>query len=196
MKCEEALYSEGDTFSYRECQLDLGHAGAHDYFGQKYPRPIPSGDAEEALDLIHRAAGRKAWDLNEREYYIAFEVTNVYLIKVSGESEDAALKSHSDYCDFPDFSREQAIDGSVNIRRATHYELGDMAGSAFGPYIACPGCGQLSMRREWLHNPLRRCHGPIEWRESRAPSLQYRYRREYTWAPVYDAARQLEAAAS
>ncbi|WP_328860918.1 hypothetical protein [Streptomyces sp. NBC_00306] len=189
MACNEPLYDdETPTISVRDCQLELGHPGAHEYFGKKYPRPVPSGEAEEALDLIHRAAGRQAWELDEREYYVAFEVTNVYLIKVSGEDEDAALKVYSDYDEFPDFSREQAIDGGVEIRRADRYELSNMTGAPFGPRIACPDCGREEMRREWAHNPLRRCHGPIEWRETQASNLQWRYRREFNWGPVYSPA--------
>ncbi|HEY9354075.1 MAG TPA: hypothetical protein VIP28_12525 [Nocardioides sp.] len=189
MKCDEPLFKDGDDDSFNFCTRDLGHPGAHeDSFRCRYPRPVPSGDAEEILDAIERAVPQhQRWDLDERDYYIKFAVTNVYLVKVSAESEDAALRQYEDYCDFPDFSREHAIDGGVEISRPERWDLDNLKGAPFGPRVACPDCGALAMRREWMHNPYRRCHGPIKWRESKAPSLRYRYSREFKSAPVYEA---------
>lgn len=198
MKCDEQLYDEGDTFSYRECGLDLGHPGAHqDWGGTKYARPEPSGDLPPAVTaLINRAAEKAnaAWGLNERKYPVVVEVTNVYVIWETGESEDDALSILADDPYHVEVQNEHPIDGDITVRRITDNERSDMTGAALGPYIACPDCGKLSMRPEWLHNPLRRCHGPIQWRESDAWSLRYRYNREHAWAPVYDAARQAVAA--
>lgn len=196
MKCEEALYDEGDTISTRNCQLDLGHRGDHEYFGKTYPRPVPSGELDPRVTrLIEKAAEKRgAWGLDERQWPIVVEVTSVYIINAPGDSEDEAL-AYWGNGDYPDLDGEQAIDGSFGVRRADEYELSaNQPCSPFGPLIACPDCGNQQMRREWLHNPLRRCHGPIQWRESQSPSLQWRYRREFNWGPVYDAAREQVAA--
>lgn len=189
MKCNEPLFQDGETYSVYDCVLDLCHPGAHeDARGRKYPRPLPSGEAEEILDFIeHGVPQRQRWDLNERQYYVRFEVTNVYLVPVSAESEDAALRQYEDYSDFPDFSHEQAVDGGIEVSRPDRFDLSNLDGSRLGPQVACPDCGALAMRREWIHSPYRRCHGPIEWRETKAPTLRWRYRREFKSAPVYEA---------
>ncbi|MFG2328307.1 hypothetical protein ACGFMM_01640 [Streptomyces sp. NPDC048604] len=191
MKCGEPLFQDGETISIYDCVRDLGHPGAHeDARGRKYPRPVPSGDAEEILDFIDRGVPRhQRWDLNEREYYVRFEVTNVYLVPVSAESEDAALRQYEDYSDFPDFSHEQAIDGGIEVSRPDRYDLDNLTGAPIGPQVACPDCGKLSMSRAWYHSPYRRCHGPIEWTETKSPSPRYRYRRAFPQGPtpVYEA---------
>jgi hypothetical protein len=189
MNCDEQLYGDGDDYSYRDCQLKLGHEGAHEYFGQKFARPVPSGELDpKVADLIQKAAEKRgAWGLDERQWPIVVEVTNVYIIKAPGETEDEALKFWGDG-DYPDLDGEQAIDGSFDVRRADKYELSaNQPCSPFGPLIACPDCGKQAMQREWLHNPLRKCHGPIKWRESKAPSLTWRYSREITFTPAYGA---------
>lgn len=196
MNCDEPLYVDGEGYSYRDCTLELCHPGSHqDSAGRRYARPLPSGDAEEALSFISDLpVAAKLWDLDEREFYIKFSVTNVYMVKVSAESEDAALKQYSDYCDFPDFSRESPIDGGVEIERPDVHDRSMLTGAPIGPQIACPDCGAVEMRREWFHNPYRKCHGPIEWRETNAAKLQWRYRREFKATPAFDAARKQVAA--
>lgn len=196
MKCEEPLYTDGEDISYRDCQLKLGHPGAHEYFGEKFPRPVPADEMDPRVTALIEEAARKrgAWGLDERKWPIVVEVTNVYIINAPGESEDEALKYWGNG-DYPDLDGEQAIDGSFDVRRADRYELSaNQPCSPFGPLIACPDCGRQEMQREWLHNPLRRCHGPIEWRETQSQKPQYRWRREYSRGPVYDAARQAVAA--
>ena len=186
MNCDEQLYSDGDDYSYRDCQLKLGHEGPHEYFGEKFARPVPSGELDpKVADLIQKAADkRRVWGLDERQWPIVVEVTSVYVIKAPGETEDEALAYWDDGGDFPDLDGEQAIDGSYEIRRADKYQRDSLRSyTGFGPLIACPDCGKQAMRRSWLHNPLRKCHGPIKWRESKAPSLHYRYSREVQYTP-------------
>ncbi|MFF2964293.1 hypothetical protein ACFVT1_36625 [Streptomyces sp. NPDC057963] len=66
MKCEEQLFNPGERHSSRDCQLQLGHAGHHEYFGQTYPRPVPAEPDPDVADLIERAARKShAWDLDE-----------------------------------------------------------------------------------------------------------------------------------
>ncbi|WP_326768591.1 hypothetical protein OG978_32370 [Streptomyces sp. NBC_01591] len=185
MKCEEQLYNDGETYSSRDCQLQLGHAGHHEYFGQKYPRPVPAEPDTDVADLIERAARKHgAWDLDEMQWPIVVEVTSVYVIKAPGATEDEALQVW-DNGDYPDLDGEQAIDGGFEIRRVDRWQRSDVIRcSPFGPQIQCPGCGELAMRREWFHDPFRKCHGPIEWRENaHARTLQWRYRREFQATP-------------
>ncbi|QCX81161.1 hypothetical protein C9F11_37890 [Streptomyces sp. YIM 121038] len=171
MRCDEPY--EGNE--YTGCTKDLGHPGDHEYYGKQWPRPVKAGElTDDVLALIP-----DQWDVDERGYYLAFEVTNVYPIKVGAESEDDALRQYDDYVDLPDFNRETAIDGSVEVRRPTQYERSGMTGAPIGPVIACPGCGKQAMQRSWFHNPLRKCHGPIKWRETRAPSPRWRWSRDH-----------------
>ncbi|MFF3730437.1 hypothetical protein ACFYXM_08990 [Streptomyces sp. NPDC002476] len=186
MKCEEPLYMPGEDYSSRDCQLKLGHSGDHEYFGgQKFPRPKPAEPDPAITELIERAAAKcGAWGLDESQWPIVVEVTSVYVITAPGATEDEALEYWAD--DYPDLDGEQAIDGSFEIRRLDRWQRhGTLSCSPFGPEIQCPGCGKLAMRREWYHDPLRKCHGPIQWRENtNARSLQWRYRREHKATPV------------
>lgn len=182
MKCAETNPEE----TYQECQRDLGHAGSHEYFSTRWARPVPAildDDIEDMILAGARSLGRsREWDLNERDYYVAFEVTNVYLVKVSAESEDEAIGQFDDG-EWPDFSREQAIDGNVDVRRPTEFERQDVDPETLGPQIACPECGKLSMSPRWFHDPYRKCHGPIQWR----PGYNGRAYREYVQTPVHAA---------
>lgn len=190
MKCDEPLYEEGEEYSSRDCQLELGHRGAHDYFGRTFPRPAVTGLAPEIEELLQRAAEKRgAWGVNERQWPIVVEVTNVYVIKAPGETEDDALAYWADSGDYPDLSGEQAIDGSFEIRRADRYERDGIRGYVgFGPEIACPDCGRTAMQRSWHHNPFRKCHGPIEWREyAHVKDLRWRYRRDHKATPAIQA---------
>lgn len=181
MKCEDPS-PEG---TYEECQLDLGHSGDHEYFGKKWPR-LERGelapDVEALIDAGVKA--RNTWDLNERQYPIVVEVTSVYVINAPGETEDEAL-SYWDGGDFPDLDGEQAIDGGFEIRRVDQWQRTGLTGAPIGPQIACPDCGRQAMHREWYHDPFRRCHGPIQWRENtNARALKWRYSREHHATPM------------
>lgn len=180
MKCAETNPDE----TYQECQRDLGHSGDHEYYSYRWPRPEPAEldeDVEDFLESSERAIGHhRLWSLHDREFNIAFEVTTTYLVPISATSEDDALKQFEDYCDFPDFAKERAIDGSVEVRRPTEWERRDHEyNEQLGPKIACPECGRLSMHPRWIHDPYKKCHGPIQWREGYSGRLF----REYVEAP-------------
>lgn len=185
MNCDEPLYTDGDDYSYRDCQLKLGHTGAHEYFGEKYPRPEPTEPNPDIADLIEQAAGKhRSWDLDERQWPIVVTVTSTYVIKAPGATEDEALKYWDG--DYPDLDGETTIDGDFEITRLDRWQRDSLTPySPFGPHIACPGCGKQAMRREWYHDPFRKCHGPIEWRENtHARALQWRYSREHKATPM------------
>lgn len=185
MKCGETNPDE----TYQECQRDLGHSGDHEYYSYRWPRPKPAVLDEDVEDFLLEAEQalerRGVWDLHDREYYVAFEVTTTYLVRVSADSEDGALKRYEDYCDFPDFTHEDAVDSSIEIRRPTEWERRDQEREQLGPKIACPECGRLSMHPRWIHDPYMKCHGPIQWREGYSGRLF----REYVEAPVYSASK-------
>jgi hypothetical protein len=186
MKCDEPLYEDGDEYSSRDCQSDLGHSGDHDYFGRRFPRPVVGSLAPELEQLLERAAAeRNALGVDERQWPIVVEVTSVYVIKAPGNTEDEAL-AYWDGGDYPDLEGEQAIDGSFEIRRADRYQLDGLRGyTGFGPQVACPDCGRTAMQRSWYHDPFRKCHGPIEWREyEHAKGLRWRYSRDHKATPA------------
>lgn len=195
MNCGEPLYLDGETYSSRDCQSELGHPGAHDYLGKKFPRPaVTDGLDPEISDLIDQATrDHGAYGLDERQWPVVVEVTNTYVVWVDAETEDEALAWWADdQCDL-DLSNQPPIDGSMEIQRADRWqrEAAFQDGGHVGPKVACPGCGKLAMSRKWFHNPFRKCHGQIEWRENasaRAP--QYRYRREFKATPAFDDTRQ------
>ncbi|MFD9868512.1 hypothetical protein ACFXI8_27090 [Streptomyces niveus] len=187
MNCDEPLYRDGEDYSSRDCQLKIGHPGSHDYLGEKFPR-LEVAEPDPAIARLIDAAARKQglWALDEVKWPIVVEVTTVYVVNAPGATEDEALANYGD--DYPDLEGEHAIDGSFEVRRLDSWQRRDTLGtSPFGPFIRCSGCGELAMRREWYHNPLRRCHGPIKWRETQARNLGYRYRREIGATPAYDA---------
>jgi hypothetical protein len=178
VKCEEP-YPQG---TYEECNLDLGHRGDHEYYGKKWARPVPA-EPDPAVEAILDRAIRetRTWGAGERRYPVVIERTQVYVVWVDADCEDNALKDAADEPWEIDTSKETPIDGSDHVRRLTEFERteawrGEM-GSQYGPWIQCPGCGRLAFRREWRHDPMRKCHGPIEWDETRAPNPRYRWYR-------------------
>ncbi|MFF3128564.1 hypothetical protein ACFVRD_41280 [Streptomyces sp. NPDC057908] len=192
MRCDEPLFEEGQTYSAYSCRLDLNHSGAHeDARRRKYPRALALGLDEDLNDLITAGhnVNRDLWDLDEREYPVLVEVTQRYVKWVSAPSEDDALKYWDDPTDL-NLDSADVIDGDLEVQRIDRH----LATEAFrsrhtrqhiGPQIQCPGCGTEAFRREWFHDPFRKCHGPIEWRENaNARALQWRYRREFKAAPV------------
>ncbi|MFJ3878008.1 hypothetical protein ACIPW5_11165 [Streptomyces sp. NPDC090077] len=166
MKCSETNPNE----TYQECQKELKHSGDHEYYSHRWPRPEPAGLDEDVEDALlaaeHRVPQHLQWSLHKREYLVAFEVTTTYLVRVSAKSEDDALNRYADYCDYPNFANEDAVDGSVEARRLTEWERSDHEHSQqLGPEIACPSCGRLSMHPRWFHDPYKKCHGPIQWKQ-------------------------------
>lgn len=180
MKCHEP-YPEG---SYEECQLDLGHRGDHEYFGKRWSRPEPAESDENVEVLLDRADREaRAWGTEERSYPVVIERTLTYVVWVDADGEDNALKNAADDAWEMDLSKESPIDGSDEVRRLEKWERQEAfrseMGSEFGPRIQCPDCRRQSFRREWFHDPLRKCHGPIEWHESSAPNPRYRWDRKH-----------------
>lgn len=184
MKCEEP-YPQG---TYEECQLDLGHRGDHEYFGKTWSRPEPAEPNPAVEEILDRAIREtRTWGENERRYPVVIERTQVYVVFVDADCEDNALKDAADEPWEIDTSKEMAIDGSDHVRRLDEFERTETwrseIGYEYGPRIQCPGCGKQSFRREWFHNPYRKCHGPIVWRESGAPNPRYRWSREHQAHP-------------
>lgn len=179
MKCEES-YPQG---SYEECQLDLGHRGDHEYFDKKWPRLVPAEPNEDITDLLDRADREtRAWGTDERSYPVVIERTLTYVVWVDADCEDNALQDAAYEPWEIDTDKETPIDGSDLVRRLTGFERTETfrseIGYEYGPRIECPGCGRSSFRRMWYHNPLRKCHGPIVWEETRAPNPRYRWCRK------------------
>lgn len=193
MKCAES-YPDG---SYQECQLDLGHRGDHEYVGIKWARLEPAEPNEAVAELLENSIPARVYGVNERSYPVLVEATTTYVVWVDAETEDDALAYWAD--DPTDLRLDglTAIDGSLEIQRLDRWQRQDAFRSrqqqqGIGPRIACPDCGALAMLREWHHKPLRKCHGPIEWRETRSDCLEWRYRREFKpAAPVHAARKQV-----
>jgi hypothetical protein len=184
MKCAEP-YPQG---SYEECQLDLGHRGDHAYFDTKWARPEPAEPNPAVEAILDRAIREtRTWGEDERRYPVVIERTQVYVVWVDADCEDNALKDAADEPWEIDTSKEMAIDGSDHVRRLDDFERTEAwrseTGYEYGPRIQCPGCGRFSFRREWFHDPMRKCHGPIVWRETQAPNPRYRWSREHRAHP-------------
>ena len=184
MKCSEPH----PQASYEECQLDLCHRGDHEYFGKKWARPElaePNEDIEVLLDRADRET--RAWGTDERRYPVIIERTVTYVYWADAASEDDALKHTASDTWEIDLSKEVGIDCTDEVRRLEKWERHDAfrseMGYEFGPRIECPDCHRQSFRREWFLDPMRKCHGPIKWRESKAPNIRYRWSREHEAHP-------------
>jgi hypothetical protein len=193
VKCGEP--KPGD--SYETCDKDLKHSGAHGYLGRSWPRlelAEPDWDVNELLD---NQTPRDAWGVMERSFPIVVTETVTRVIWVEAETEDQALAYWGDDpTDLP--SGGEALDFSVEFERPAKWQrqaafTANRFESKIGPLVPCPDCGVEAFRRKWLHNPMRKCHGPIEWRETSNSNPKWRWRREYRTTPVYDAARQAVA---
>lgn len=194
MKCGEPQPGS----SYATCDKNLRHSGDHRYLNQSWPRPVPAEPDWDVNELLDAAVPRDCWDYTERSYPIVVVETITKVIWVDAEDEDHALDRYAD--DWSDIPLEGAhvISGDLELRRPEVWERDEAfrsqrEGSRIGPKIACPGCGRLAFRREWMHDPMRKCHGPIEWSEARSAQPSWRWRREFKSTPVYDAARQAVA---
>ncbi|MFB6619437.1 hypothetical protein ACFC5H_09080 [Streptomyces rochei] len=187
MKCNEP-YPQG---SYEECRLDLGHTGDHEYFDKKWSRPEPA-DPDPAVEALLDQAAREArvWGVGERKFPVVIERTLTYVLWVDADCEDNALLNAADDSWETDLSKETPTNGSDEVRRLDEFERQDAfeseMGREFGPQIQCPGCRRLSFRREWFHDPYRKCHGPIAWRQPFKSVLPWR---EHNATPVYGGAR-------
>jgi hypothetical protein len=131
----------------------------------------------------------------ERSFPIIVTETVTRVLWVDAETEDQALAYWGDGGDYPSLDNAEVLDGCLEFERPDKYQRqsafrANGFESKIGPLVPCPGCGAEAFRREWLHNPMRKCHGPIEWRETPNSNPKWRWRREYKSTPVYDATRQ------
>lgn len=187
MKCGEPKPGS----SYATCDSDLKHRGDHTYLNDRWPRVQPAEPDEDVDVLLSRAAREAgAWGVEERSFPIVVTETVVRVIWVQAENEDQALAYWGDDpTDMP--SGGEALDFSFEFERPDRWQREaafrsrvNRIESKIGPLVSCPDCGAEAFRREWIHNPMRRCHGPIEWRETQSTNPEYRWRREYRSTPV------------
>ncbi|MFB7647199.1 hypothetical protein ACFC0S_17105 [Streptomyces sp. NPDC056084] len=149
-------------------------------------------------ELLDSTVPRNCWDYTERSFPIVVTETITKVIWVDAEDEDQALGRYADdWSDIPLRDAETLV-SDLELRRPENWERKDVFasrgyGNKIGPQIACPDCGRLAFRREWSHDPMRKCHGPIEWRETKSTAPEWRWRREFKAAPVFDATRQAVA---
>lgn len=194
MKCSEP-YPDG---SYEECQRDLGHSGQHEYFSTKWARPQLNQLTPDVESVLEETLPPNAWGVDERSFPVVVVETITRVVWVDAESEDEAIAYWAD--DFADLDLKSGhvIDGYLEFQRPDEFQRQEASevrrhGQNIGPEIQCPDCGRLSLKREWYHDPYRKCHGPIEWRKTPAALRAYR---EFKATPVFDAARKPEAVAS
>jgi hypothetical protein len=195
VKCGEP--NPGKT--YADCDLELKHHGDHSYLGQRWPRLQPN-EPDLDIDVLLSRAAREAgvWGVEERSFPIIVTETVTRVIWVDAETEDQALAYWGDDpTDLP--SDGEVLDGSVEFERPALWQRqaafrANRSESKIGPLAICPGCGAQAFRREWMHNPMRKCHGPIEWRETRSTNPSYRWRREFKSTPVYGVAEETAGA--
>ncbi|MEU6661206.1 hypothetical protein [Streptomyces sp. NPDC046821] len=182
MKCGEV--KPGDT--WRACDRDIEHSGDHTYLGDRWPRPEPAEPDWDVHELLEDAIPANAWGIEERSYPVIVTETITRVLWVDAESEDKALTYWAnDYCDIP-LRDADVIDGGLEFERPDQWQRQaafkpNRAVAKVGPLIACPDCGKEAFRRSWIHDPYRKCHGPIEWRISGLG----RPRREFRETPVH-----------
>ncbi|MFJ3949035.1 hypothetical protein ACIPXV_03050 [Streptomyces libani] len=166
MKCAEP-YPEG---TYQECQRDLGHSGRHDYLGTKWSRPEPAEPDHDVAELLERSQPPRTWGVDERSYPVVVVETVTRIVWVDAESEDEALAYwDDDYADL-DLKSSDVVDGYLEFQRPDEFQRQDALqhrhhGQKIGPELQCPDCRTLSFTRDAYHDPYRRCHGPITWRQ-------------------------------
>lgn len=180
MKCGEP--KPGD--SWRECDQELKHSGPHRYLNESWPRVTASVGDLDVRSLLDETRPANAWGLEQRRFPIVVVETVTRVLWVDAESEDDAIAYWAnDYSDI-DLNEGTVLDGDLEFRRLEAFERDGLRSMPLGPAIACPECGDLAMARSWYHNPLRKCHGPIEWTETKAPNPKYRWRRKFQRTPI------------
>lgn len=171
MKCGEP--KPGD--SWRSCDKDLKHPGSHRYLNESWPRPVPSEPDPDVESLLEETFPANAWGLDERSFPIVVTETVTRLLWVEAENEDEALAYWAD--DYSEILLKDAevLDGYLEFERPDKHQRqeafraqanSNRGVSKIGPFQKCPGCDALAFDREWLHDPYRKCHGPIDWRIS------------------------------
>jgi hypothetical protein len=184
--------------SYEDCDKELRHGGDHSYLGRRWPRVTPAEGDWDVNELLDNQTPREAWGVMERSFPIIVTETVTRVIWVEAEDEDRALAYYGDDWSEVPLKDAEVLCADLELERPDQYQRQDAIkasgyGRKIGPLVSCPGCGAEAFRREWMHKPLRKCHGPIEWRETSNTNPQWRWRREYRTTPVYDAARQAVA---
>jgi len=187
VKCGEP--KPGKT--YADCDLELKHHGDHSYLGQRWPRLQPNEPNWDVQELLDNQTPRNAWGVMERSFPIIVTETVTRVIWVDAETEDQALAYWGEDPSEPP-SGGEVLDGSLEFERPDRWQReaafrASRFESKIGPLVPCPDCGVQSFRREWMHDPMRKCHGPIEWRETRSTNPRHQWRREFRSTPVYDA---------
>lgn len=195
MKCGEPKPDQ----TYANCDRELKHPSDHSYLGQRWPRVQPSEPDRDVQELLDNQMPRNTWGVLERSFPIIVTETVTRVLWVDAETEDQALAYWGEGGDYPSLDGTEVLDGCLEFERPDKYQRQDAFRakhfeSKIGPQVLCPGCDAQAFRREWVHDPMRKCHGPIEWRETRSVKPQYRWRREYRSAPVFDATRKQVAA--
>ncbi|MFE6482431.1 hypothetical protein ACFVGN_05750 [Streptomyces sp. NPDC057757] len=195
MKCGEP--KPGST--YQDCDKELQHGGDHAYLGQRWPRLRPAESDWDISELLDNQTPRNAYGVMERSFPIIVTETITRVLWVDAETEDQALAYWGDSGDYPSLDNTEVLDGGLDFERPDRWQrqtafAAQGYGAKIGPKVQCPGCKAEAFRREWMHDPMRKCHGPIEWREGRSSTPRYRWRREHKSAPVYSATSKAVAA--
>ncbi|TVL89828.1 hypothetical protein [Streptomyces sp. SAJ15] len=192
MKCGEP---KPDS-SYRTCDRELEHSGPHEYLGTQWARPKPAKPDWGMQELLEKTAPRDAWDLQERSFPIIVTETITRVLWVDAETEDSALAYWvDDWTDIP-LKDTEVIEGSLEFERPDSYQRveafrAERRQSKIGPLVQCQDCGAEAFQRAWFHNPYRKCHGPIAWRETLVGAL-----RDFQKTPMLAAARKPAEVAS
>lgn len=190
MKCGEP--KPGD--SWRECDKGLKHRGDHRYLNESWPRLTPNEPDPDVEALLDSTKAARSWGLDERRFPIIVIETVTRVMWVDAENEDDALAMWSDDYSDIDLDGAEVLDGELEFRRLDDCErINIQRSSPIGPVVSCPGCGAFAMTRSWYHNPLRKCHGPIEWTETKAPNPKYRWRRKFQATPIGGPREQVAA---
>ena len=195
MKCGEPKPGS----SYATCDSDLKHRGDHTYLSDRWPRVRPA-EPDEDIDILLSRAAREAgvWGAEERSYPIIVTETVTRVLWVAAESEDQALAYWGDGGDYPSLENTEVLDAYLDFERPDRFQRQDAFKAnrfeqKIGPLIRCPDCGAEAFRREWMHNPMRKCHGPIEWRETHSKDPRFQWRREFRSTPVGGARKAVTA---
>lgn len=191
MKCGEPQPGS----SYKACDSELKHRTDHTYLNERWPRLQPNEPDWDVQELLDNQTPRDAWGVMDRSFPIIVTETVTRVLWVDAETEDKALAYWGDGGDYPSLDGIEVLDGYLEFERPDKYQRqaafrANRLESKIGPLVICPGCGAQAFRREWMHNPMRKCHGPIEWRETQSKNPSYQWRREFKSTPVYDATRK------
>lgn len=194
MKCNEP--KPGD--SWRACDKDLEHSGPHRYLNESWPRLVPAGLDGDVLSLLDDTLPRNAYDVDDRSFPIVVTETITRLLWVDAENEDKALGYWADDWSEIPLKDAEVLEGYLEFERPDKYQRQEAVRaqassnrgiSKAGPLQKCPGCEATAFDREWVHDPYRKCHGPITWHLSLG-----RPRREWRRGPAFDAARKAVSA--